>query len=611
MRLLSALACAALVGLLSNEAAAQEGGFALNQLQPSPAGDIFIGVPSPYAAGHLEPNAYLMFDYAHQPIRLSGADDANPVVGSHGFLRLDASLALWERLLVSVDAPLAIILSGDDPGLTSVTFTTPKSPKFGDIRVGARARIYGDDGSAFQLGGGGYVFFPSGNQEQYAGEGAFRGGPHATVGGRLGDELGFVYTGSLGAELRGSNNPDFERPHALTYGVAAALMVAKDLFQIGAEFYGVTTLTGGHALSTTTMPLTGATSGTNELLITTKLRFFEGFTIGGGAGPGLGAKVGTPIFRATAFVGWTPMPGPAPDDGGDEVAVIGDKDDDGINDDMDACPDVAGEPNPDPAKDGCPPADRDTDGVLDVDDACPTTAGLRNADVTKNGCPADSDDDGYHDGIDACPKVVGESSDDPKKVGCPADDDGDGIANKQDACKTAAGDPHDDPQKNGCPPDPDGDSIRYAADACPNQKGYPDPNPQKNGCPRYVIVTKGAIQITQRIEFETYGDSLAEAIAGDSAKVLAEVAEAIKGNSKIRAVEVQGHTDDSGDEEFNMELSQRRAEVVRTWLIDEGGVSGDRLTAKGYGFTRPVADNRLRVGRQANRRVEFVIVTQK
>ena len=604
LRALSALGPLALCMSLAGVAGAQDGGFAVNQLQPSPAGDAFFGVPSPYVRGHLDPSAYVLFDYAHQPIRLL-SDEDKAVLSSQGFLRIDASLALWERLLVSVDVPLAVVLKGEDPAVAGTTFTSLESPKIGDIRGGLRGRLVGDDGGPFQLGLGGYVFFPSGDPEHYVGNGRVRGGPHAVIGGRVGEGIGFMYSVVAGAEFRGAGSP-----HVLTYGAAAGLLLADDLLQIGPEFYGVSALTGDD-LQLSSTPTVAVASGTNaEVSLSAKLRLFDGLTIGAAGGPGLGSIVGTPIFRAMGLLGWTPLPGPSPDQRGDVAVAVGDKDDDGINDALDACPDVAGEPNPDPAKDGCPPSDRDTDGVLDMDDACPSTAGLRSSDATKNGCPADSDDDGYHDGIDACVKVPGDASDDPAKVGCPADDDGDGVANRADACPKAAGDRHDDPLKSGCPADPDDDGIRYGADACPREKGFADPDPQKNGCPRYVRVVQGAIQITQGIVFETYGSSMAGSVTAGSARVLREVADVIKGHPEIKLVEVQGHTDDSGDADFNMELSERRAEAVRQWLIVNGGVDSGRLTAKGYGFTRPIADNRLRMGRQANRRVEFVIVEQ-
>ena len=561
LRSLAALLPLLLTLTASTPARGQDGGFALNQLQPSPAGDVFFGVPSPYAAGHLAPNAYILFDYASQPISLG--DDLS-VVSAQGFMRLDVSMAFWDRLLVSVDVPLAIVNSGDDPAIANRTFTVLESPQMGDVRLGVRGRVWGDDGGPFQLGVGSYLFFPSGSREHYAGEGAVRGGGHAVIGGRIGNSVGFAYSAAIGAELRASDSPQ-----ALTYGAGAALLLGGDLIQVGPEFYGVTSLGGDIPLAST--PIIMAAGGTNaEVMGSAKLRVLEGLTIGGAAGPGLGETVGTPIFRAMGMIGWTPLPGPAPGDDGDVVAAAGDKDDDGITDDIDACPEVPGEPNPDPTKDGCPPSDKDQDGVVDIDDACPNTAGLRSADATKNGCPKDSDDDGYHDEIDACPQIAGDPNDDPKKNGCPADDDEDGIANKKDACPTAVGDPHDDPDKNGCPPDPDGDGIRYADDACPNEKGVPDPDPRNNGCPRFVRMGKGSIQITQRIEFETYGDSLAESVTGNSAAVLSEVAGVIKDHPEFTILEVQGHTDDSGDEEFNVELSQRRAETVRRWLIDEG-----------------------------------------
>ncbi|MEM9874418.1 MAG: OmpA family protein, partial [Myxococcota bacterium] len=173
------------------------------------------------------------------------------------------------------------------------------------------------------------------------------------------------------------------------------------------------------------------------------------------------------------------------------------------------------------------------------------------------------------------------------------------------------GDPADDPAQNGCPRDPDGDGIVYGADACPRDAGVANPDPERNGCPEFVRVTDDEILINQRIEFDTYGDRVREAVTPDSESVLAEVAAAIRNRPEVTRVEVQGHTDDTGDAEFNDALSQRRADAVRTWLIDRGGIRPERLVAKGYGFRRPLADNRVRTGRAKNRRVQFVIVARR
>jgi hypothetical protein len=70
-------------------------------------------------------------------------------------------------------------------------------------------------------------------------------------------------------------------------------------------------------------------------------------------------------------------------------------------------------------------------------------------------------------------------------------------------------------------------------------------------------------------------------------------------------VEVAGHTDYIGTEEYNMGLSVRRADAVRNYLIDKG-IAADRLTVKGYGESQPIADNATEAGRFMNRRVELI-----
>jgi outer membrane protein OmpA-like peptidoglycan-associated protein len=70
-------------------------------------------------------------------------------------------------------------------------------------------------------------------------------------------------------------------------------------------------------------------------------------------------------------------------------------------------------------------------------------------------------------------------------------------------------------------------------------------------------------------------------------------------------IEIAGHTDSRGSDEYNMDLSQQRAEAVRLYLVSKG-IAADRLSAKGYGESQPVADNAMDEGRFQNRRVELV-----
>jgi outer membrane protein OmpA-like peptidoglycan-associated protein len=118
-----------------------------------------------------------------------------------------------------------------------------------------------------------------------------------------------------------------------------------------------------------------------------------------------------------------------------------------------------------------------------------------------------------------------------------------------------------------------------------------------------VVVKKKEITLRRQISFATGSDE----ILPNSEPILLEVADALLRNPDIELVEIQGHTDNSGDRELNMRLSQRRAEAVQQWLIRHG-VEQTRLMAKGYGPTRPIAPNITQQNRARNRRVQFRIV---
>jgi len=72
------------------------------------------------------------------------------------------------------------------------------------------------------------------------------------------------------------------------------------------------------------------------------------------------------------------------------------------------------------------------------------------------------------------------------------------------------------------------------------------------------------------------------------------------------SLQIEGHTDSVGTDEFNQQLSERRADSVRDYLAEEG-VSASSITARGFGKTQPVASNDTPEGRQRNRRVELVV----
>ena len=74
-------------------------------------------------------------------------------------------------------------------------------------------------------------------------------------------------------------------------------------------------------------------------------------------------------------------------------------------------------------------------------------------------------------------------------------------------------------------------------------------------------------------------------------------------------IRVEGHTDNVGDDGFNLTLSRNRAAEVMAYLVDQG-VDAGRLTSEGFGDTQPIADNETEEGRATNRRVEFRIIEQ-
>jgi outer membrane protein OmpA-like peptidoglycan-associated protein len=560
----------------------------IERFEPAPAGDAMFGVPSAAVGGHLVPRATAVFDYAYRPLSIQNGATRSTIVSGQGFLHVGASLALWNRLLVSVDMPFALVQSGDSPLIAGARFVSPSSAQVGDLRLGARVGLFGGFWDPFQLGVGGYVFLPTAPRGSYAGDGAVRGEPQLLLGGRL---RHFVWSVAAGTTVHASTHP-----HTFNAGAGAALVLGEELLQLGPELTLATPFTADRSLSTPTAQIAIASSTAAELLLGAKVRPLRSFVIGAGAGPGLTNGWGTPKVFAAFSIGYEPLP-----------PRVADADGDGIPDAEDACPQVRGVRSDDPKKNGCP-ADRDDDGIADVDDACPDVKGVRSQDPKKNGCPADRDEDGILDAEDACPDVKGVRSADPKKNGCPPerDRDGDGILDAEDACPDVKGVRSADPKKNGCPADRDEDGVPDAEDACPDVKGSADPDPKRNGCP-HVEVTRTEIVISRQVKFRFGQSSLDQTVDPISDGLLGEVRDAIVQHPEITLIEVQGHADNVGAEVYNQKLSEARAGAVRGWLVARG-IPAKKLTAKGYGSRVPVAANDTDEGRQANRRVQFVII---
>ncbi|MCD6063616.1 MAG: OmpA/MotB domain protein [Flavipsychrobacter sp.] len=250
-----------------------------------------------------------------------------------------------------------------------------------------------------------------------------------------------------------------------------------------------------------------------------------------------------------------------------------DKDGDGVLDKEDNCPDVAGSKT----AAGCP--DADMDAVADAEDRCPQEAG----DPAMQGCP-DRDKDGLANMDDACPDLAGLA----QFKGCP-DTDNDGIADNEDKCPNAAG----NIANEGCP-DTDNDGIADNTDKCPQVAG----TVANAGCPEVKAEVKKRLAFAATaIQFD-----LGKAtIKKTSNKVLDEVV-AILNDYPDYDMTIEGHSDNVGNPTKNLELSEDRANAVKAYFVSKG-IDAGRLSATGYGDSKPVASNKTAAGRAKNRRV--------
>lgn len=257
-----------------------------------------------------------------------------------------------------------------------------------------------------------------------------------------------------------------------------------------------------------------------------------------------------------------------------------DSDEDGVADEIDHCPDTPGTD-----QFGCPVQDTDLDGIPDTEDGCPDLAGS----AEMGGCP-DSDGDGISDQEDQCPDIAGVES----LHGCPVpDSDGDGIPDSEDECPNLAG----SSATGGCP-DTDGDGVKDSEDECPKTAGT-----NGSGCPEVSEATKAILdEALKGVQFEPSKDQL----KSSSFAVLDNLVTELKDNPTF-SLQISGYSDSSGDDQRNLDLSKRRANTVKKYLIQKG-IDETRLTADGYGEADPVASNDTPEGRAKNRRVEFEII---
>jgi OOP family OmpA-OmpF porin len=280
-----------------------------------------------------------------------------------------------------------------------------------------------------------------------------------------------------------------------------------------------------------------------------------------------------------------------------------DSDGDGVRDKLDRCPDTprgcAVDAN------GCP-VDSDGDGICDGLDQCANTP--HGATVDARGCPKDSDGDGVWDGIDSCPDTPKGCTVDAR--GCPIDADGDGVCDALDQCaNTPQGCKVD---ANGCPIDSDHDGVCDGLDKCPDSPS--GARVDADGCPlptevqqrETELLDTGMIRL-QDVKFETAKAN----ILPEFRHTLDVVGEVLSKWPQLK-IEVGGHCDSRGSDAYNLALSRRRVNSVRTYLLGHfPKLQATQMIARGYGESQPLVPNTSPENMAKNRRVEFKVLNRE
>jgi outer membrane protein OmpA-like peptidoglycan-associated protein len=220
--------------------------------------------------------------------------------------------------------------------------------------------------------------------------------------------------------------------------------------------------------------------------------------------------------------------------------------------------------------------DHDGDGINDISDLCRHRPEDLDNYEDFDGCPdEDNDDDGIYDGQDQCPLFFGDAP-----YGCPSED-----------FRTE---------------DTDLDGIKNSQDYCPNEKETFNAFEDNDGCPDVVPDDlKTIVGRLDNIQFEIGKAEIKE----NSEVILSKIETAIQ-KFPDYSIRIEGHTDDVGTKKSNDLLSQQRAQSVLSWLV-EHNIEKERIHAKGFGSSKPLASNTTREGQLLNRRVEIYMYKEK
>jgi OOP family OmpA-OmpF porin len=566
----AALACAG-AALLARPAAAQQQTFHLDRLEVPGAPDDGVVLFRPTMQEAPIVYGQLGIGLSVDPLRMGNITNgavqrasAGNVITDQLSTYLSAGVEFLNRFTFGVTFPAAWVEGGNQPSASAnqflnqgaVTTFSTTGPAIGDTRLDFRGVIYRSPDQTWSLGAEFGVFIPTGSSANFGGDGSASWLP--MVNGewtppRL--PLPLTFVADMGLHFRPDNAiNDPAGAHGAAQGLGVgnewrwaigALMPIGTRFRVGATIFGQTGLQNDSTVGNTIF-----TSQNTPIEWNAEGRMK--FPLPGLERLFFGASVGTRLTDGY---------------GGPDLRVVA----------------LAGT-------------------YWTIEDTNPPAPDRKIRESIHDSLK-DTDGDGIPDDVDACPTVPEDHKEPDPNDGCPApqDRDHDGVPDDVDKCPDV---PQGKNGLNGCP-DADKDGIPDAQDACPKVPGDPDPDPKKNGCPKHIRLEGSNVRVMQQVHFETASAT----ILPDSFPMLTEIAQLLTANPDIKQMKIEGHTDNRGAPDYNLDLSKRRAASVRTWL-SEHGVDAGRMQSEGYGMTLPVASNETDQGRAQNRRVEFKILDE-
>ncbi len=565
--------------------ASAQGGVAVDLYRAAETPDDGFAISRPTDRGHLRLSVQLHADYALAPLVLTDLPTGETPRLVSDFLGLRAGLALGliDRLVLFGSLPVVAVMDGQAVG---GGVPNADGAGLGDPELGARLRLIGEPDDlgavAIQLAATIPLAEAIDAGQDLRGEGGASFAPEAL--GELRFEM-ITVTGNVGFRFRSESRfTNLAVGHEFTWGIGVGASFLEDMLEARLEAYGSVGISQSN----------GSQSNPAEAILGLRAHPVEGLTVGLAGGFGLGTGYGTPAFRGVLSVGWA-------DTADHERRAEG-----------------RGWDAPEPgAARGGHPTDSSTDQASssgrDAQGPGHRPGGGSAAEpgtpTSDDGASHPSGEPGGHGATDGRPPTVASDHGSGEVAARPnyevIDRDGDRIVDANDRCPLDREDYDEIQDDDGCPEaDADGDELADVDDQCPLTPGS-QRRGECAGCPELACVstTSGQIEITQRVQFETNEATILER----SEAVLNDVLSIVTNNTQIERLRIEGHTDGRGEAADNLALSRRRAAAVVRWLV-ERGVERSRLAAFGCGERHLVGVDRTRLGRQRNRRVEFLIV---